>query len=315
LFIDGSSSGDVIQGQLGDCWFLSALAVLGTNNELLTNCFWKRDDFREYGLYVLRFFKDCSVIYVIIDDRLPARGKDGRLIFAGCKDPNELWVPLIEKAYAKLFGCYKALIGGYTHYGLADMTGFCPRLVVLREGYLGYSEKYNDKEVWELLTRYSNWESLLGCSIQPNPTEKNKVEADAGNGLHMGHAYSFLKIGEIKVDKKEPFADEDGKVKLVKLRNPWGRGEWEGTFSDKSDEWSKYSNQIKEVFNKGVSTTENVTQDSNDGTFLMPFNEWLKYFTSLFIAVKFPETWCGKRTQGNVVSTHHLFSSTSLLFR
>eukprot|EP01040_Poterioochromonas_malhamensis_P005074 gene5074-5439_t len=298
LFVDGSSSGDVIQGQLGDCWFLSALAVLGTNDQQLEVCFWRRDEFREFGLYVLRFFKDCAIFYVIIDDRLPSRAKDGRLIFAYCKDPNELWVPLIEKGYAKLFGCYKALIGGYTHYGLADMTGFCPRLVVFREGFLGYSEKYSDDEIWTMLNKYGNWKCLMGCSIQPNPKEKNKVEADAGMGLHMSHAYSFLKIGEISVkDANTPYA-EKGKIRLVKLRNPWGRGEWEGAFSDKSEERAKYDKEIAAVFNQDVSAQEKIVQDANDGTFLMPFKEWLKFYTSLFVAINFPKEWCGKRTQG-----------------
>jgi calpain len=296
LFVDGSSSGDVIQGQLGDCWFLSALSVLGTDDKLLEQCFWKREEFREYGLYILRFFKDCSIMYVVIDDRLPARAKDGRLIFAGCKNPDELWVPLIEKAYAKLFGCYKSLIGGYTHYGLADMTGYCPRLVVMKEGFLGYSEKYTSDDIWKLLQRNTSWNSLMGCSIQPNPKEKNKVEADAGNGLHMGHAYSFLKIGEIEV------TDDTNKgkktIRLVKLRNPWGRGEWEGSFSDKSSERSKYGAEIEKIFNQGTREVEKMEQNSNDGTFLMPFDDWLKRFTSLFIAVNFPKSWCGKRTQG-----------------
>jgi hypothetical protein len=111
LFIDGSSSGDVVQGKLGDCWFLGALSVLGTKEELLKKCFWNLDEYSDLGLYVCMFYKDMGLRYVIIDDQIPVFASSGKVVFGQCKDPNELWVPLIEKAYAKLHGCYKALIG------------------------------------------------------------------------------------------------------------------------------------------------------------------------------------------------------------
>jgi hypothetical protein len=43
--------------------------------------------------------------YVVMDDRLPVGDSSSpKLVFARCKDENELWVPLVEKAYAKLHG-------------------------------------------------------------------------------------------------------------------------------------------------------------------------------------------------------------------
>lgn len=52
-----------------------------------------------------------------IDDRIPC-GADGLPVFAHCIDPEEIWVPLIEKAMAKMLGTYEALDGGYLEEGM-----------------------------------------------------------------------------------------------------------------------------------------------------------------------------------------------------
>jgi calpain len=61
--------------------------------------------FSEYGIYVIRFFKDYSWRYVVIDDTLPCK-ENGEIIYSKCKNPLELWVSIVEKAYAKLHHCY-----------------------------------------------------------------------------------------------------------------------------------------------------------------------------------------------------------------
>jgi hypothetical protein len=287
LFVDGSSSGDVVQGQLGDCWFLSALAVMGTQEKLIRECFWKEESFKEFGLFVCRFFKDCSVMYVIVDDRIPVRRRDGKVVFGRCKDPNELWVPLIEKAYAKLHGCYKALIGGFTHFGLGDLTGFCPHQIILQKGFAGFDKEYSDDELWKLLKRYRDWDCLMGCSIQPNPQETHRPEEKGKNGLITGHAYSLLSLGEVQIPETEA-AKGARTVRLVRIRNPWGRGEWEGPWGDRSDEFAQHQDAIKKAFDEG-NAQEVVVEDFNDGTFFIEYGEWRRSFNALFMALSFPD--------------------------
>lgn len=61
-------------------------------------------------MYVMRFYKDFGWRYVVIDDRICM--KQTECIYGKCRKPTELWVNLIEKAYAKLHNCYYALTSG-----------------------------------------------------------------------------------------------------------------------------------------------------------------------------------------------------------
>jgi hypothetical protein len=73
----------------------------------------------------MRFFKNNKWETVIIDDFLPY-SKSGTLAFGHCLDPLEMWVPLLEKAYAKLHGSYEALETGSEATAFFDLTGFPP---------------------------------------------------------------------------------------------------------------------------------------------------------------------------------------------
>ena len=79
--------------------------------------------YEKYGLYVLKLYKNFSWRYVIIDDRIPWYKSTKTPIYGCWKDLSELWVPLIEKAYAKLHQCYQSLNLGYIDDGLSDFTG------------------------------------------------------------------------------------------------------------------------------------------------------------------------------------------------
>ena len=45
------------------------------------------------------------------------------LEFSNCARQGVLWVPFLEKAYAKIYGSYHAISGGWIHEAMFDLTG------------------------------------------------------------------------------------------------------------------------------------------------------------------------------------------------
>jgi hypothetical protein len=111
---------DIKRGALDDVWFLSALARLAENPEYIRNLFITQQ-FQHDGCYRLRICKNGVWHEVTIDDYFPCTVRGGP-IFAHTKS-SDLWVLLLEKAYAKLHGNYSLLQGGLTAEALMDLTG------------------------------------------------------------------------------------------------------------------------------------------------------------------------------------------------
>ena len=53
----------------------------------------------------------------------------------------------------------------------------------------------------------------------------------AAQGLVQGHAYSVISCLEVD----EPSV---GSWKMLRVRNPWGKFEWQGDWSDNSEKWN-----------------------------------------------------------------------------
>ena len=75
----------------------------------------------------------------------------------------------------------------------------------------------------------------MGCSIYYKSKHGEHMIDGKPSGLLLNHAYSLL--GVFEIDSKEKTGE---KIRLVLLRNPWGKKEWEGAWSTNSKETSAY---------------------------------------------------------------------------
>ena len=138
---------------------------------------------------------------------------------AHCRQDNEFWVPLIEKAYAKIHGSYYALASGCIDDGLVDMTGLVSKKILKDNTLLSNSSKI--EELWTMLKNYSSlkfdkelWtqsgkkvtskyytrnKSMMGCSVDSkgNTVEMEVILHNRHTGVLAGHAYSILDVFEI----------------------------------------------------------------------------------------------------------------------
>ncbi|GFS03956.1 calpain-9 [Elysia marginata] len=90
-------------------------------------------------------------------------------------------------------------------------------------------------------------------------------EYDDYYGLVGGHAYSLVGVAQV------------GNSKLLRVRNPWGHGEWKGPWSDGSEEWASAPDSSIKSPNK------------DDGEFFVSLEDFLTYFSQTTICSLTPD--------------------------
>lgn len=274
LFKGGLRPGDIVQGQIGTCFLLGALGAMVANDpNSIKSAFMEYDI--DSGVYGIRLMLNGEWVHTIIDDYMPV-DRYGRILYAKGHDRDEVWCPLLEKAFCKLHTCYEMCDGGTAAEATTTCCGGCSGKFVISKknrddpklpDSIFQAIKNARARGWVLTTTFTESKITIG---QGAKSGQGKCGEDVlSTGLVRGHVYSVLKAVEAEGNR------------LVCCRNPWGQGEWQGKWSD-SNTSGEWTDSMKAATGY---------QGGNDGTFWISVEDFVATSGGVDYTRVFGSTW------------------------
>jgi hypothetical protein len=193
LWGTGPTMSDVNQGQSSDCYFLGALQTMaysepGTLRQLAVDL--------GDGTYAVQFKRGGTTTYVRVDGDLPANGPyPNGLEYAHPGSSGDLWVPIIEKAYAEFRT-------GAWSYASLDEGNFGAVFSDFGVAYTSLNSTSSSALYTSILNALNNGKGV---------TIGTTYSISSGAPLIYDHTYTITAA----------WTDSSG-TQDVQLRNPWG---------------------------------------------------------------------------------------------
>ncbi len=220
--------------------------------------------------------------------RNPSTGLFGP-VYAKAPNPNDCWVSLIEKAYAKALGSYEAIPRIKIQECLTHLTGGSVQLISVNEKYSQNSPAY--RELWDRIKKALSNDTLLIAMpskelITPSeeknePTHEstaahvNTDDFDVNQGIVPDHLYSIEGYREI------------GIIELVLLRDPWGLVHYEGEWNENSVKWDDYPDILESIYEDPNIVWR---RESPKGYIWISFKEFIAFFKDIYFCKLFPDS-------------------------
>ncbi|CBJ31495.1 conserved unknown protein [Ectocarpus siliculosus] len=254
----------VMQGAVGDCWFLAGLAVVSERADLIGRVVGSNGPLAdELGCFEVNLFKDGRWESVVVDSWLPCKdparlkgkekGLDHLPAFAKAFN-NQIWPCIVEKAFAKQHGSYDAISGGHVCDAFEALTGAPTETVML--------DNDDSEGNWAQLLSFNQAGFPMGCATAWDPTRCEnsppEFEEPGSRPFETGPGWA--------APPRQP--SRGGGETAKRLDNLFGLGkrEWIGDWGEKSEKWS---DSVR---------AELGWSEKNDGTFWMTWQDFMTRF-------------------------------------
>ena len=184
---------DIHQGQLGDCYFLAACSSIAQKSDRLERLFLSKGAYNPEGLYAVAICLNGIWQEIILDDVIPCTPRDKKPAFNTSKE-GELWVMLLEKAWAKVHNGYMNISAGLTREALRDLTGASAKTF--------FTEKSGPKkeQQWDVLCDAFKIGHIM-CAGSDDLSGGSDAYIEK-IGICGSHAYSLLGVYEVLNGRK-----------------------------------------------------------------------------------------------------------------
>ena len=250
---------DVVQGELGDCYFLSVLAAFAEEPKIIADLIDPKGKGSD-GAFTANVIIHGEPVTVVVDDEFPV-ANDIKLAFAGINENSgNIWPLILEKAWAKCNKSYEDIIPGNS----ADAFEFLSPAP--------YNTYYHNSETRPTLFETIRDAQKKGFFVLADITEtaSTNLESLSRLGLITNHAYTVINTAVLR-------KNNGSEIKLLKMMNIWGTNEWVGDWSDTSSKWTQ-------EFKKEVGL-----EPKEDGIFWMSYDDYLQFYTTTHICKIHPD--------------------------
>ena len=232
------------QGEVGNCYFISAISSLCRQPFMIYRLFPSKT-VSPAGYYEVILFIQGELKIIIVDDYFPVNKITNKLVF-GQTTKSEIWFLLLEKAWAKVNGSYEQMRSGHDSFAFKALTGFTTDLLFSSED-----------DAFNQIKSQLNKGFIACCSSYVSREDEKEI------GLFSNHSYTLVDAIEIQGKNGE-------RRQFIQIRNPWGNSEWTGSFSNGS---------MEVIFN-GAKVP---MRTKECGWFFIPFTEFKDFFNSITI--------------------------------